>query len=122
MARTEPQRNERFRVARTRLQFTRQALADAANQHLPRLYSMNDNDIGKIERGVVTWPGSERRAALRKVLGAATDDELGSSIPVPSSLGPALPHSALSSSHRRRIRSLPGVSTMSVYRKALIRL
>ncbi|WP_430789160.1 hypothetical protein [Actinoplanes sp. G11-F43] len=77
MARTEPQRNERFRVARTRLQFTRQALADAANQHLPRLHSLNDNDIGKIERGVVSWPGSERRAALRKVLGAATDDELG---------------------------------------------
>ncbi|WP_436528414.1 hypothetical protein [Actinoplanes sp. HUAS TT8] len=77
MARTEHQRNERFRVARTRLQLTRQAVADAANQHLPRLHSMNDNDIGKIERGVVSWPGSERRAALRRVLGAATDDELG---------------------------------------------
>lgn len=77
MARTEPQRNERFRVARIRLQLTRQAVADAANQHLPRLHSMTDNDIGKIERGVVTWPGSERRAALKKVFGAATDDELG---------------------------------------------
>ncbi len=38
---------------------------------------MNDNDIGKIERGVVSWPGSERRAALKKVLGAVTDAELG---------------------------------------------
>ncbi|GGN38313.1 transcriptional regulator with XRE-family HTH domain [Actinoplanes campanulatus] len=77
MARTDPQRNERFRVARARLRLTRQEVADAANQYLTPRHSLNDNDIGKIERGVVTWPGSERRAALKKVLGAATDADLG---------------------------------------------
>lgn len=69
--------NEIFRSARERLFGTREALAEAANVHLPRAYELNANDIGKIERGVVTYPRPPRRAALRKVLGVTTDGEIG---------------------------------------------
>lgn len=69
--------NRRFRAARERLFGSRDALAEAVNLHLPQAYEMNANDIGKIERGVVTYPRPPRRAALRKVLKVETDADLG---------------------------------------------
>lgn len=69
--------NERFRDARIRLFGGRQALADAVNQLVPDGYRVSDNDIGKIERGQVTWPRQPRRDAFRQTLRAATDEDLG---------------------------------------------
>ncbi|WP_430789133.1 XRE family transcriptional regulator [Actinoplanes sp. G11-F43] len=66
-----------FRDARRRLFGSRQALADAVNQLVPDAYRVSDNDIGKIERGQVTWPRQPRRDAYRQTLQAATDPELG---------------------------------------------
>ncbi len=37
----------------------------------------NANYVAKLEGGLIHWPKHEYRAALREVLGAATDDELG---------------------------------------------
>ncbi|WP_016697390.1 hypothetical protein [Actinoalloteichus spitiensis] len=62
---------------------TRQELADAVNVQVNRLSGgrhttpVNANHIGKWERGVIRWPAAHYRAALRAVLGAATDGELG---------------------------------------------
>ncbi len=69
--------NVLFRAARERLFGTREALADAANAHLGAAFVLSANDVGKIERGVVTWPRPPRRAAFRKVLNVETDAELG---------------------------------------------
>ncbi len=69
--------NVLFRAARERFFGTREALADAANAHLGAAFVLSANDIGKIERGVVTWPRPPRRAAFRKVLNVETDAELG---------------------------------------------
>jgi len=69
--------NKLFREARKRLFGARAALAEAANLHLPPGFAMNANDIGKIERGIVTYPRSPRRSALRKALRAETDVEIG---------------------------------------------
>ncbi|GAA0475052.1 hypothetical protein Aca07nite_83910 [Actinoplanes capillaceus] len=59
---------------------SRQELADAANQRLPADDPdglLTANDIGKIERGVVSFPRWRRRAALRDVLGADSDAAIG---------------------------------------------
>jgi hypothetical protein len=69
--------NTLFRDARRRLFGSRQALADAVNQLVPEAYRVSDNDIGKIERGQVTWPRQTRRDAYRETLQAASDEELG---------------------------------------------
>ncbi|GAA0546949.1 hypothetical protein GCM10010172_30850 [Paractinoplanes ferrugineus] len=69
--------NKLFKDARVRLFGSREALADAANAHLGAAFILNANDIGKIERGVVTCPRPPRRAALRLVLHANSDAELG---------------------------------------------
>jgi tetratricopeptide (TPR) repeat protein len=69
--------NSPFRDARRRLFGSRQALADAVNQLVPDAYRVSDNDIGKIERGQVTWPRQPRRDAYRQTLQAATDEDLG---------------------------------------------
>ncbi|WP_436528455.1 hypothetical protein [Actinoplanes sp. HUAS TT8] len=69
--------NKRFRDARIRLFGSRQALADAVNQLVPDAYRVTDNDIGKVERGQVTWPRQTRRDAYRQALQAATDEDLG---------------------------------------------
>ncbi|MFF5291907.1 hypothetical protein [Paractinoplanes globisporus] len=69
--------NELFRSARIRLFGTREALADAVNAHLAPAFLITAADIGKIERGVVTFPRSPRRAAFRTVFGVAADAEIG---------------------------------------------
>ena len=64
---------------------SRAELADAVNVALDELYPdrnlssyyVDGRWIGKLERGEHHWASPERRAALRKVLGAATDHELG---------------------------------------------
>jgi hypothetical protein len=77
MAKSQHKPNKLFRDARERLFDSRQALAEAANAHLPMSFLMNANDIGKIERGVVTYPRPQRRAVLRMALQVATDAEIG---------------------------------------------
>jgi hypothetical protein len=73
-----PQRpNQKFRRARQALGYGRQELADAANKLLPQYCMLTANDIGKIERGVVTYPRELRRAALRTVLRAESDADIG---------------------------------------------
>jgi hypothetical protein len=69
--------NELFREARVRLFGTREALADAVNVHLAPAFLISANDIGKIERGIVTYPRSPRRAAFRRALGVETDHAIG---------------------------------------------
>ncbi|MFD0746673.1 hypothetical protein ACFQ1L_36065 [Phytohabitans flavus] len=64
---------------------SRPELADAINAALDRLYPGRDLTahyvdfrwIGKLERGETRWPSDQRRAALRHVLGATTDTQLG---------------------------------------------
>lgn len=60
---------------------SRQELADAVNawqwQTYQRLDRVDEHDIGRLERGETRWPGRYRREALRAVLGARTDSELG---------------------------------------------
>jgi tetratricopeptide (TPR) repeat protein len=59
----------------------RQELADLVNAHVEaataRPGALDANYIGKLERGVISWPGRHYRAALREVLGVRTDRELG---------------------------------------------
>jgi hypothetical protein len=69
--------NALFREARRRLFGSRQALADAVNQLVSDAYRVSDNDIGKIERGQVTWPRQPRRDAYRQLLQVSTDGEIG---------------------------------------------
>jgi len=60
---------------------TRAEVADAVNRYLwdttGRRYELDDHLIGKWERGVVRYPIREYRAALRAVLDAVADTELG---------------------------------------------
>ena len=87
-------RNDLLKAARLRLQsprrpgqrMNRPELADAVNAELDRanhdrrkidhLY-VDYRWIGKLERGETRWPHEKRRAALRHVLHATTDDDLG---------------------------------------------
>ncbi|ROO63068.1 hypothetical protein EDC02_5080 [Micromonospora sp. Llam0] len=70
---------------RTGQRLSRSELADAVNAALDRLYQgrnlgalyVDNRWIGKLERGEHRWPSPERRAALRHVLGAGNDAELG---------------------------------------------
>ncbi|MFV2104087.1 hypothetical protein [Micromonospora sp. LOL_024] len=63
---------------------SRSELADAVNAALDRIYVGRDVTahyvdfrwVGKLERGEHRWPSQARRAALRQVLGAATDADL----------------------------------------------
>lgn len=60
---------------------SRGELADAANAHLWQTthtrYALDAHTIARYERGVVRWPSAAYRSALRAVLGAATDAQLG---------------------------------------------
>ncbi|MER7457309.1 hypothetical protein [Micromonospora sp. NPDC126480] len=63
---------------------SRSELAEAVNAALDAIYSDRDVTahyvdfrwVGKLERGEHRWPSQARRAALRQVLGAATDADL----------------------------------------------
>lgn len=60
---------------------SRQELADAVNAHVfestGKVVCLDDNYLGKLERGVHRWPGANYRAAFRAVLGADCDADLG---------------------------------------------
>ncbi|MBB5788272.1 XRE family transcriptional regulator [Jiangella mangrovi] len=60
---------------------SRQELADRVNavlfERTGRLHELDDNYIGKLERGIIRWPQASYRQALRDVLGASTDGQLG---------------------------------------------
>ncbi|NYH79905.1 hypothetical protein FHR84_003254 [Actinopolyspora biskrensis] len=60
---------------------TRQELADAVNVQVYRMSgeitTIDDNHIGKWERGDIRWPAARYRAALRALLDVATDADLG---------------------------------------------
>lgn len=69
--------NQLFRAARERYFSSREALAEAANVELAPAFAMDANDIGKIERGIITYPREPRRAALRKALRTDSDAAIG---------------------------------------------
>ena len=60
---------------------SRRELAEAANvwlwQTTNKRYELDAHTIARYERGAVRWPGRHYRAALRHVLGVATDADLG---------------------------------------------
>jgi hypothetical protein len=60
---------------------SRQELADLVNAHVLRSTerpgALDANCIGKLERGVITWPSGHYREALRSVLEVDTDREPG---------------------------------------------
>lgn len=81
--------NDQFRRARERTEsptqpgecLSRHELADLVNQHIWMHHQQrvvtDANYIGKLERGVICWPSTLYREALRAVLGATTDAALG---------------------------------------------
>jgi hypothetical protein len=60
---------------------SRRELAQLVNQYIWDNYrqhtGLDENYIGKLERNVVRWPNNRYREALRAVLGAAEEDDLG---------------------------------------------
>lgn len=82
-------RNELLRAARERTvsptcpggRLTQRELAEAVNRYLWERYEqvveLDDNYIGKLERGVIRRPNTCYREAFRAVLGASSDAELG---------------------------------------------
>src|SRR6266498_2453288 len=125
--------NHLLREARRRLPspsgsgrpMSRQELADAVNAYLAskdderyqREATLDENHIGKLERGAHRWMNDMRREAFRHVLKAASDAELGfwiirgldSESPVaveegPLNLGSAAPASDATDGNIRRPR------------------
>ncbi|MFC0861657.1 hypothetical protein ACFHYQ_05025 [Sphaerimonospora cavernae] len=108
-----PEPNDRLRHAREQREsphvpgepMSRQELADLVNawihEHLGRVACLTANYVGKLERGLVSWPNSDYRAALRHILKARTDGDLGF--------------------HRPRRQAPVGVSVSGVDRKAFLR-
>jgi hypothetical protein len=86
---TQPHPNELLRAARERSPsrlapgdcMSRRELAEAVNAHLWRAtgkrYDLDAHAVARYERGAVRWPGAHYRSALRHVLAAETDSELG---------------------------------------------
>jgi hypothetical protein len=97
----DPAPNQRLRQARLRMPspsgsgrpLSRQELADQANEFVfgstGREACLDANYIGKLERGEHRWPNDLYRRALRAVLDAAKDSDLGFFI-IRSSPGTAL--------------------------------
>jgi hypothetical protein len=74
-------RNERFAAARAAAELTASEVADQIADWIdgktgkrPRI---DADHIGRIERGLITWPGKEYRDALRAVLRVASNADLG---------------------------------------------
>jgi hypothetical protein len=85
---------------------SRQEIAELVNHYVYEQYGvvveLDANYIGKLERGCIRWPNQQYREALRAVLGAVSDAELGFS------------------SHRDGAAESPG--RMSLNREQFIRL
>jgi transcriptional regulator with XRE-family HTH domain len=78
--RRKPIPNDLLRAARERKGMDRAALAAAVNDYLDKLGFDSTIDyvhVGKWERGVVAFPKERNRAAVRAVLGVASDAQLG---------------------------------------------
>jgi hypothetical protein len=60
---------------------SRQELAEQVNSyvwdHYQKRTELDGNYLGKLERGIVRWPGRMYREALRSILSVPTDDALG---------------------------------------------
>jgi hypothetical protein len=81
--------NEQLRFARQQFpsrrtpgeRLSRQELAELVNQwiydHGGERVELDENYIGKLERGVIRWPNHRYRQALRAILRASTDGQLG---------------------------------------------
>ena len=81
--------NEHLRFAREQFpsrrapgeRLSRQELAELVNQwihdHGGERVELDENYIGKLERGVIRWPNPRYRQALRAILRASTDGQLG---------------------------------------------
>jgi hypothetical protein len=81
--------NEQLRFAREQFpsrrtpgqRLSRQELAELVNQwvfdHTEERVELDENYIGKLERGVIRWPCRRYREALRAILHAETDAQLG---------------------------------------------
>ncbi|MBV8541814.1 MAG: XRE family transcriptional regulator [Pseudonocardiales bacterium] len=81
--------NERLRVARRRTAslthpggcLTRQELAELVNtwvwEHHDKKVEATANYVGKLEQGVIRWPGTLYREAFRAIFGVSTDSALG---------------------------------------------
>jgi hypothetical protein len=74
-------RNERFAAARQRERITEGQLAELVVrwvwEHRQREVHMDADHVSRIERGRITWPNSDYRAAFRAVLDAPSDADLG---------------------------------------------
>jgi hypothetical protein len=83
------QPNEQLRRARERIPsrqtpgvcLSRQEVAELVNawiyERTRRRVELDDNYIGKLERGVIRWPNTLYRQALRTILRAGSDAQLG---------------------------------------------
>lgn len=92
-----PQPNELLRAARERTpsrwvpseSMSRSELADAVcrwlREQTQKDYDLDGRGIARYERGEVLWPGAAYRSALRHLLGAAHDEDLGFRRPMPAS-------------------------------------
>lgn len=81
--------NQRLRAARQAMPsaaspgfaLSRSELAELVNaaiyRRTGRVVALDGHYVAKLERGVIRWPGDDYRCALREVLGATTDSELG---------------------------------------------
>jgi transcriptional regulator with XRE-family HTH domain len=73
--------NDLLRTAREAAGLTQEQLAELANAQAEmvtnRPGAMDADYIGKLERGIHTWPNKHYRQALRSVLGRQKDAELG---------------------------------------------
>jgi hypothetical protein len=81
--------NDQFRAARQRTAslaypdecLSRQELAELANawiwEHHHKKVELTGNYIGKLEPGVIRWPGTLYREAFRAIFGVAKDSALG---------------------------------------------
>lgn len=84
-----PTANDQLRQARERTEspsqpgecLSRQELAELVNAYLwdhhHERVELDANYVGKLERGVIRWPGASYREALRSILGVSSDAALG---------------------------------------------
>lgn len=75
------QRNEHLRNARQRHALTTGQFADAVADHIQartgRRPAIDADYVSRLERGLISWPNSEYRAAFRSILRARADADLG---------------------------------------------
>ncbi|MGH3912271.1 MAG: hypothetical protein ACRDTC_02490, partial [Pseudonocardiaceae bacterium] len=73
--------NRAFQLARRTRALTQAQVAELVaalvEQTTGRHYGIDADYVSKVERGEISWPGAAYRSAFRRVLGAASDAELG---------------------------------------------